>query len=817
MPNISSATQVDRNTFTNVSGVSTWVWPNNTVTFNGSHCLKSYDVTRMEFGTAPVFNNNESESIFQLRNIDTLVFNSATLPAQADQNNPLFQVLPQSGTIYIPVGSDYSAFLNYPGNIGNIGQWTVKYIMDNTQLAIRHTPGVTINAPTITGLNVTESVDTGGWLKVTYDSDIANYNSTSLQNNADVLEVVLPDTCLSVGNGAFLGCSNLSKVAVSDNCTTIGNNAFYGTAITEFTTQGVTSFGSEAFGSCSSLERVDFGENLATLSNGLFNNCTSLNEINFSALNGPTITNNDLGSGIHATGTMYIPMYVNYASYADFINAMPSGWTVVRRKQNQILYQTNDGQPIDSVPGTMYGAPLISHIYQNGWGVIEYGASQLYGINGYALTWKRNMTYLSLPEIQDAIDYYAFYDCESLATLEIEDCHRICNNAFEYCPIVNGPDTNTLQLPPSLETIDGNVWTSFAGTKLIVNPALYRIAGGAINIQNVTDIWVYTTNTMEDWGNPFTNVPASGTLHMVPGADTAYWTKYLPGWTVVQIQPDDEIWYTSSDNNIVTPNDSTAFGNAAITSNTYSNGKGVIKFDKNLTTVGYEAFKNCTTLASILIPKKVTSIGTRAFHHCTELTSANIPDTVTTLGDEVFSTSNKLISIIFCYLYIFITIPDSVTSMGVHMFAGCSDLASATIGNGVTAIGNQVFSNCFDLASVTLPSGLTSIEISAFFICSSLTSITIPNTVTSIEHSAFMSCSSLTSVSIPSNVATIGYNGFRNCTLLSSITFESTTTVPTLGTDVFTDVASTGTVYGQPGLDYSDIMAALPSGWSLTQ
>lgn len=52
--------------------------------------------------------------------------------------------------------------------------------------------------------------------------------------------------------------------------------------------------------------------------------------------------------------------------------------------------------------------------------------------------------------------------------------------------------------------------------------------------------------------------------------------------------PNDEIWYTSSDGNIVTPYRANSL--PTIVSNTYSNGKGVIKFASDVTTIGFYAF-----------------------------------------------------------------------------------------------------------------------------------------------------------------------------------------------------------------------------------
>ena len=101
------------------------------------------------------------------------------------------------------------------------------------------------------------------------------------------------------------------------------------------------------------------------------------------------------------------------------------------------------------------------------------------------------------------------------------------------------------------------------------------------------------------------------------------------------VQASNEIWYTSSDGNIVTPYATNVFG-ANIVSNTYENGKGIITFDGPVTSIGEMAFIWCESLTSVIIPNGVTSFGFGAFEECYFLTSVTIPDSVTSIGDEAF-------------------------------------------------------------------------------------------------------------------------------------------------------------------------------------
>ena len=229
--------------------------------------------------------------------------------------------------------------------------------------------------------------------------------------------------------------------------------------------------------------------------------------------------------------------------------------------------------------------------------------------------------------------------------------------------------------------------------------------------------------------------------------------------------PSNEIWYTSTYEYVIEPNNYRDFG-ANIVSNEYKDGKGIITFNGNVTSIGENAFSCCSGLTSITIPNSVKWIGGWAFAYCSALTSITIPNSVKSIGDYAFYDCSGLRCI---------TIPNSVTEIKEGAFYECSGLTSITISNSVTLIEANTFARCSGLKSITIPHSVKSVGRSAFS-NSGLTSITIPNSVTSIGEDAFASCFSLTSITIPNSVKSIGRRAFYRCKCLTDITIPNSVT-----------------------------------------
>lgn len=74
-------------------------------------------------------------------------------------------------------------------------------------------------------------------------------------------------------------------------------------------------------------------------------------------------------------------------------------------------------------------------------------------------------------------------------------------------------------------------------------------------------------------------------------------------------------------------------------------GKTSVAFPNSLTTVGVNAFRNCTDLTSVPLPGTLTVIENSAFTGCSGLTSITLPSSLTAIGIMAFSRCTALTSI----------------------------------------------------------------------------------------------------------------------------------------------------------------------------
>lgn len=134
---------------------------------------------------------------------------------------------------------------------------------------------------------------------------------------------------------------------------------------------------------------------------------------------------------------------------------------------------------------------------------------------------------------------------------------------------------------------------------------------------------------------------------------------------------------------------------------------------------------------------------------------------VVAIADQAFSGSNITA----------VTVPASVTQIGVAAFAYCNLLAKVTFAEGsqISEITQGAFGYCASLKEITVPKTVNKIGFMSFFECSSLSSVEIPVGVTEISASAFEGCSSLEEVTLPEGLITLGYQAFYRSGLKSVV------------------------------------------------
>ena len=465
----------------------------------------------------------------------------------------------------------------------------------------------------------------------------------------------------------------------------------------------VTSIGNNAFSNCSSLTSVTFGENSQLINIGEF------------AFGCPLLTSIEIPYGVTTIG---FGAFATCSSLRSIV--IPDS-------------VTDCGDAFATCPIEYITAPACALKYFAMADVKEVIITSGESIDDYVLGGAKNLTSIIIPDSVISIGDFALYDCDSLTSITFGANSKL-TTIGEYV-LADCDLLESVVIPVSV--------TSIHESAFIVNNSLNIVYYGGtaedwegISI-DTTDNEFFIDATRYYYYENESDVPTDGGnyWHYVDGvptvweiADTPEVPEVTEGLQFALINGDTEYEvsdYTGTATEVVIPA-------------TY-NGKLV-------TSIGNSAFRECSSLTSVVIGESVTSIGDWAFFNCSSLTS--------------------------------IVIPDSVTSIGDSAFENCSSLTSVVIGDSVTSIGN-----------------------SAFYFCTSLTSIVIPESVTSIEDGAFDYCNSLESVYYGGNAedwAKISIGSYGNYYLTNATRYyyyENESDVPTDGGNYWHYVDGVPTVW----------------------
>ena len=182
--------------------------------------------------------------------------------------------------------------------------------------------------------------------------------------------------------------------------------------------------------------------------------------------------------------------------------------------------------------------------------------------------------------------------------------------------------------------------------------------------------------------------------------------------------------------------------------------------NNNITDISNNAFKNCSSLSTISIPKSITSVSNTA---------------------NIFSGTNSTITI---------KGNNSGTTIPNNLFYGDTSMNIINIDSSITGIGTSTFQNCSNLNSININSNNITMVTNnnAFSGTNSAITITGSSTPTTIPANMFYGDLSLNSIDITSNITDISSNAFYGCSNLNYINMPNANTITTVGSSAFAGV-----------------------------
>ena len=534
---------------------------------------------------------------------------------------------------------------------------------------------------------------------ITYSGNDTKYrNHLFIPSETNSLRKVV-----GIDNKTCKECTNLKKVTIPNSIKFIGNSAFYGCTSLESLVipESVNTIGDSAFMKCSILKDIQFPAGRDSISFGkrVIRNCDVLQTMTlFNSMPPVLSTNNSFTNAQYANLKILVPRtaleaYQSDANWSKFANIIPLTYSF---QENGIFYEIkNDNEVSVSYDNSTLNI-YKGHVAIPGSVTHDGITYQVTSIGLDAFKGCTLLTSVSIPNSVTVIEENAFSGCYGLTQLYIpSSLNLIDNKAFKDCSNLK---EITLNADSTVLTINDG---AFEGCD-----SLLKITCLAYNPP------ILSTNpgfTDEQFANLKIIVPRTA---LEAYQSDANWSKFANILPLTYSFQENGIFYEIKNDNEVS-----------------------VSYDSSISSIynGHVAIPESVTHDGITY--QVTSIGSDAFKGCTSLTSVSIPNSVTVIDESAFFGCSSLKSI---------SIPNSVASIGCSAFSQ-SGLTSLNLGTSVQYIGKNAFSDCYGLTQLYIPPSLNLIDCEAFKDCYYLKEITVDKDVTELTlyAGAFDGCDAL--------------------------------------------------------------------------
>ena len=489
---------------------------------------------------------------------------------------------------------------------------------------------------------------------------------------SSIRNIIIEPEVYIIGDYAFRDCSSLTSVTISSSVTSIGRYTFSG---------------------CRGLTSITIPKSVSSIGNSAFSGCSGLTSITVEE------------------GNMCYDSRNNCNAIID-----KSSNILVAGCNNTIIPNS-----VTSIGGSAFEgcSSLTSITIPNS--VTSIGGSAFYGCSG--------LTSITIPNSVTSIGESAFQSCSGLISITIPNSvTSIGSSAFNGCS-----GLTSITIPNSVTSIGNSAFNGCSGlTSITIPNSVTSIGNSAFSdCSGLSSIIVNNGNTKYDSRDNCNAIIEKSSNTLVAGCK-----------------------------NTIIPNSVTSIGRYAFHG---CSGLTSITIPNSVFYIGGLAFYGCSGLASITIGKNVRDIGEdmqeTAFVQCSSLASIIVEE-----GNAKYDSRDNCNAIINTEYNTLITgckgtiIPNNVTKIEGGSFLG-SGLTSITIPNSVTSIGVMAFYECTGLTSITIPNSVNSIGFQAFYGCRGLSNITIGNMVSRIGEKAFSECVEIKVVNCLAEKLSSSYNG----------------------------------------------------------
>ncbi len=522
--------------------------------------------------------------------------------------------------------------------------------------------------------------------------------------------VRLSASLISIRDGLFSGCGNLTSIEIPDNVKQIGSYAFL---------------------DCKKLTTIVIGKNVSHIEENAFEGCDKLTTI---FINSTIPPQNSVIKGRR----IYIPIGTKKV-YVD------AGWN--RSDLIEVLPEKCFKSISDGVVALKKCCSLPTD-----YSTLSIPATALYKgkecrveeICDNAFDGFKQLTTITLPDTIKKIGNNAFKGCQQLASLNIPNSVRyIGNNAFFGCTKLS-----SIRIPNYVSEIGYNAFSECSSlTSITIGDGLktltttdskghkVELLSGLKSLKEVS-LGRSITEIGESAFADCTNLSTIKFLGAIKRIDK----KAFKGCTNL----------TSIDipSSVIEIRDYSFYGCSHLKR---------VNIPNSVTSIGNNAFAVCRDLEIVEIGSGVKNIGTKAFYNCNKIQKLCYIGTVASWCDvNISSTSlewikphrffvgSKQVQVEVKDLQI----PNTVKQIGVCQFSGCSGITSIFIPDSVTLIGSGAFANCSNLKTIELSNHISKIGNHAFYGCAELSFVDIPKSVTHIGKNAFEKCKNLARVKV---------------------------------------------------------------------